>query len=232
MNTTKRMMNGTAGAWTQRGVSLIFALLALVAMTLGAVALIRSVDSGVLALGNLSYKQAALSAGARATEQAVAYLEANIFAATLDNNQPAFGYYATSLDALDPTARSVTTGVVQALVDWDANNCLINGQNVGPAACIAASPEVVVGQDRARYIITRLCSIQGPWIGTDPATGMQQDCASPRVAGSGTGSGRGDPGPAGDPGRLAPSYSPYFRIITRAVGPKGTVSYTETMVHF
>ena len=43
----------------QRGVSLLFALMALAAMLLAAVALVRSVDSGALVLGNLGFKQEA-----------------------------------------------------------------------------------------------------------------------------------------------------------------------------
>ena len=54
----------------QRGVSLIFALLALGAMLLAAVALVRAVDSGALVLGNLGFKQDATSAADRATEYA------------------------------------------------------------------------------------------------------------------------------------------------------------------
>lgn len=219
---------GTAGS--QAGMSLIFALLALVAMTIGAVALVRSVDSGLLALGNLSFKQSGLTAGARATERAVGFLEANIFGTLLDADVPAQGYYATSLDALDPTARSASTGVVLALVDWDANGCLINGEAVAPAACLQPSAEVAVGDDRARYIVTRLCSIPGAFNSIDPGTGQQQDCASPRVVGFAVADDKGAPKPGGRIG--APSYSPYFRVITRTVGPRGTVSFTETLVHF
>ena len=50
--------------------SLLFALLALAAMLLAAVALVRSVDSGALVLGNLGFKQDATSAGDSAAELA------------------------------------------------------------------------------------------------------------------------------------------------------------------
>jgi len=57
---------------SQAGLSLIFALLALVALSLGAVALIRSVDGGTLVLGNLGFKQDATVSTEKATESAAA----------------------------------------------------------------------------------------------------------------------------------------------------------------
>ena len=47
-------------AKSQKGVVLFFALIALVAMSLAAAALVRSVDSGVLVAGNLAFKQSAI----------------------------------------------------------------------------------------------------------------------------------------------------------------------------
>lgn len=210
----------------QAGVSLIFALLALVAMTLGAVALIRSVDSGILALGNLGFKQSALTAGARATETAIAYLEANIATGVLDKDVANKGYYATSKDTLDVTGRSVGSAAVLALVDWDSNGCKVNGQDSGTPSCNTASDEITIGVDKARYVITRLCSQELHFM--DKAN----NCTSPMVTGSTKANARGGldytvPDPAG-----SSTYSPYFRIITRTVGPKGTVSFTETLVHF
>lgn len=210
----------------QSGVSLVFALLALVAMTLGAVALIRSVDTGILALGNLSFKQSGVTAGARAADQALAFLEANILTGVLDKDMANKGYYATSRDTLDATGRSVGTATVLAQVDWDANGCKVNGQDSGTGSCSQASDVIDIGGDKARYIITRLCSQELNFM--DKAN----TCSSPMVSGSTKANARGgldynDPDPIG-----SSTYSPYFRIITRTVGPKGTVSFTETLVHF
>ena len=46
------------GAGTQRGLVLFFALIALVAMSLAALALVRSVDTSTLISGNLAFRQA------------------------------------------------------------------------------------------------------------------------------------------------------------------------------
>ncbi len=86
--------------------SLLFALMALAAMLLAAVALVRSVDSGALVLGNLGFKQEATQAADRAAEVARAWLLTTAVDLTADS--PANGYYATSQDNLDPTGRVTT----------------------------------------------------------------------------------------------------------------------------
>ena len=84
----------------QRGVSLIFALLALGAMLLAAVALVRAVDSGALVLGNLGFKQDATSAADRAAEYARTCLNGGGGCAVIANLNAdgaiGTGYYASS----------------------------------------------------------------------------------------------------------------------------------------
>lgn len=209
----------------QTGVALIFALLALVALTMGAVALIRSVDTGTLALGNLSFKQSGVTAGAKAADQALTWLAANIGSGALDANIPAQGYSATSMDSLDPTGRSLGSANLMAQVDWNEDNCSQTGG--GGAGCMDTAPEITVGSDKVRYIITRLCSRALP---TSDAT---NSCAVPVMGSTIAAAGRGSVDAGGKAERTGGVvYSPYFRIITRTVGPKGTVSFTETLVRF
>jgi len=79
----------------QQGVVLFFALIALVVMSLAAVALIRSVDSNSMIAANISFKQSTILAADRGVEAALTWVNANpasLAADSLDN-----GYYATSL---------------------------------------------------------------------------------------------------------------------------------------
>lgn len=62
------------GQHAQRGVVLIVTLIMLVAMTLAAIALMRSVDTTTVVAGNLAFQQAAYHAADAGTEQAIAYL--------------------------------------------------------------------------------------------------------------------------------------------------------------
>lgn len=211
----------------QAGVALLFTLLALVALSMGAVALIRSVDTGTLALGNLSFKQSGVTAGAKAADQALTWLAANIASGVLDSNVAAQGYSATSMDSLDPTGRSIGTANLMAQVDWGDNNCVVNGVAVGAQGCMDTAPEVTVGADKVRFIIARLCSKPLP---TSDAT---NSCAVPVMGSTVSASGRGSIDSSNKTDRTGGVvYSPYFRIITRTVGPKETVSFTETLVRF
>lgn len=78
----------------EKGVVLFFALIALVAMSLAAVALIRSVDTNSVISGNLSFKQSTLISADRGVETAITWASGNI--AALNADAPGNGYYATA----------------------------------------------------------------------------------------------------------------------------------------
>jgi len=205
----------------QRGSSMLFALIALVVLMLGGAALVRSVDSGQLAMGNLGFKQDAMSAGAPGADTAIAWLQNQLVssAALNDNGAPGTGYYANSLDQLDVTGTN-TANATRALVDWDGDSC------GGAANCIAIphppTTDARTGNQTA-YLIMRLCAATG-----DAST---VDCARPAKAAGGNSMDRG--APTQGHGRFTSGTSgPYYRVITRTKGARDTVSFTETLVHF
>ena len=65
------------GRKQQAGASLLFALITLVALALAASALVRSVDTGAVVMGNLGAKKATAAAADRATQMAINYLVIN-----------------------------------------------------------------------------------------------------------------------------------------------------------
>jgi len=212
---------GRSFAPRQRGVSLLFSLIALVALALAAVALSRSVNVGALIVGNLGFKQDTMLASEQVSEQAFAWVQANVSGSTLFNDVPASGYYATSLDALDPTG-SQTTLTPRAVVDWNGDNCA--GVSGAFSSCIQPSGSITINGNASRYVITRLCAAAG-----DPTQGGNT-CASPLISAA-----------ADDQNRSGFDYArPYgfgqtvvtilYRIVVRTVGPRGTTSYTETIV--
>lgn len=105
-------------AHLQRGVVLFFALIALVAMSLAAVALIRSVDTNSMIAGNLSFKQSSILSADRGAEVAIAWLSAQTTAG-LGNNAAANGYYATML--ADAKTLVDASGVAGTIANPDAN---------------------------------------------------------------------------------------------------------------
>lgn len=209
----------------QRGMSLMFALFALVALALAAITLVRTVDTSALVIGNLGFKQDATATADRITERAVTWLSGNVGGTTLYNDGvAATGYFASSRDALDATGTS-STATTRVLVDWNNDDC---AYAVG-AYTGCEKPKFVTDltgtTNTGAYVITRLCRTTG----SPSAAG--NSCAVPVVGAVKTSGARGAVGYPG--GRLtAMSGGPYYRIVSRAVGPRGTVSFTETIVSF
>jgi type IV pilus assembly protein PilX len=74
MNTLPKFKSG--GAIKQRGLVLFFTLIALVVMSLAAVALIRSVDTSTMIAGNLAFRQSGNYSTDKGIEAAIAWLSA------------------------------------------------------------------------------------------------------------------------------------------------------------
>ena len=205
----------------QRGVSLLFALLALAALSLAAVALVRSVDGGSLVIGNLSFKQDTTRAADRATEFARAWLASS--GADLSSDGAAgTGYYAQVRNNLDPTGQLTSASRQMDVVNWgDASSCSCVGSTC--AQCLTPSPDITLngGTVRARYLITRLCPNSG-------AVATGNACAQPVSLPVNTNPDKGTPDPNGL--NMPESQAPYYRIIVRTVGGRNTVSFTETIV--
>lgn len=214
--------NRTTPIRRQRGVSLIFALIALVIVSLGAVALVRSVDNSSLVIGNLGFKQDATSAASQAAEAAVAYLNANA-GTTLHSDQVAAGYYASSLDSLDVTGQGSTANT-RAVVDWNGSgNCSLYATG-SFGTCMSPSAEISLngGVNRARYIVTRLCAVAGA-----PAA---IDCAVPTGSQLTGGGNKGAQSYKDGKAQTTVVNSQFYRVVVRATSARGTVSFTETIV--
>jgi hypothetical protein len=76
MNTLSKLKSGRGHAAKQRGVVLFFTLIALVVMSLAAVALIRSVDTSTMIAGNLAFRQSGTSSTDTGMEAAIGWLSA------------------------------------------------------------------------------------------------------------------------------------------------------------
>ncbi|MCV2368509.1 pilus assembly PilX family protein [Roseateles oligotrophus] len=207
--------------------SMLFAMISLVVLTLGAVAMLRSVNTGLMVLGNLGFKQDALAAGSVGTEAAITWLQANA-GVMLDGEHAAQAYYPVAITALDPTGRTISTPLANlVLVDWDGSDCAVSGLNGRKPVCVKAPIELAAaGGNKVRYVITRLCAQAGP---ADAAN----DCLVPVVAAvGGSTTQRGSMAYGSSSRFVERSLGTYYRIITRTEGVRGTVSFTETLVHF
>ena len=207
----------------QSGVVLFIALIVLVAMTLAGIALVRSVDTGNVVAGNLAFKQGATLAGDAGTEAAMTWLQAVAGSSSSYTDQAASGYYSTSQDTLDMTGSSNDPNL--ARVDWDFNSCSGAIIPTQISACITPAPAISAGAgNTVTYIIHRLCQSPG-----DPnSTG--NSCANYKST-STTSPKKGEL-KYGDDKRFEPLPKEYYRITSRTVGPRNTVSFVETIIHF
>ena len=223
MNRT--FLHRTVNRATQRGVSLVFSLITLVALSLAAVALIRSVDTGATILGNLSFKQDTLMAADEATRQAIAWLDNNRAGTALYTSIQDQGYSAATVAELDPAGTRPSTAANYAqrvLIDWDMNNCGGYANCVKPlATALSVGPASV----QARWYIVRVCNTAG-----DPSLPTVA-CARPITASTAPTAEKGEMNYT-DPKLQQVLLTQYFRVIVRARGGRNTTSVTETLVHF
>jgi len=212
----------------QRGVSLVFSLLALVALSLAAVALIRAVNTGSGILGNLGFKQDALLGADDATRVAIEWLGGKVNASSTDlyADITASGYYAADRPSLNATGASSSTAT--AAIDWSGSGC---GSLTG-ANClqpVTADPTKMKNTGvTAQYVVLRLCNLAG-----DPtASSSTIQCASPLTASASPSVEKNSP-KSSSPRRAGSTVqSQYYRIVVRAKGARGTLSFTDTVVHF
>ncbi|MFM2055228.1 MAG: hypothetical protein RL456_3265 [Pseudomonadota bacterium] len=220
-------------ARAQRGASLLFAMMTVVALSLAAVALIRSVDTGTTILGNLSFKQDTLLAADRGTRLAVDWIlsELNTSSTSLDTDRisqdsQSRGYLASVRPGLDPASTSPAADRVA--IDWNDDQCRSQrGPSVSSTNCLRPVAPIDMGRNvSVRYLIVRLCS--GP--GSSSSPGVQ--CPRPIHVSSVVTGERGEIN-SQNPSRLGTAtLTEYYRVIVRARGARNTISTTETLVHF
>jgi type IV pilus assembly protein PilX len=201
----------------QKGFVLFIALIALVAMSLAAAALIRSVDSSVLVAGNLAFKQSATLAAETSIEVATQALVNQAF--PLNSASPAHGYFPTvTMDKASANFLDLTNDGV-----WAANGRQITQATVGGSAAntngIGAN-NLDIGGNSIRYITQRMCR--------DAAA---TDCLFGRATSQGNSKGSDGLNDGHSPLGTTATTSPVYRITSRVDGPKNTVSYIQVYTY-
>jgi type IV pilus assembly protein PilX len=210
----------------QQGLALIFALIGLLALSMGAVALLHAVDSGTRVLGNLGFKQEATASADRATQAAIEWLGTN--SASLTATDASNGYYALAYDNLDATGQA-SGNAGRVMVDWNNDSCLYASGTVGTACTL--TPRTVASAGSAepltlRYVIFRLCSATG----ATTATG--NSCAQPSSSGAGVAADKGSLDYSKPSPLVGSAQGTYYRVVVQAVDARSTTSITETIVQF
>lgn len=194
-------------ATKQRGAVLVVALIAMVAIMLAAVALVRSVDTNTVISGNLAFKQAATASANGGLESAIAWMKqvnANATGASQDpfldpshafnNDNAAAGYYSSVDPALNLMADATWANNVSANAGTDAS-----GNSI-------------------RYIIQRMC--RNPNEVLSDANCMFSDETSDT-----------DSHNTGQPYPKKGGKHPLNRVTVRVTGPRNTVSYVQAFIY-
>jgi len=189
----------------QHGVVLFIALIVMVALSLAAIALVRSVDTTNAVIGNLSFRMASILPGNLAVEQAAAAL---FFDADITHvvhipdktaDLPAENYFA-SWQASDDAR-----GVPRVL------------QKKSTAYALAKTMSDTTTQTDMTYVIERMCQQPGPPLSAPPTN---CDLLLPKVPLGTT---------VGDSQINLPS-DPYYRVTIRVDGPQNTASFLQAML--
>jgi len=199
---------------------LFLALIALVVMSLAAVALIRSVDTSTLIAGNLAFRQSATTSADNGVEAAITLLAGmrdsstlnvltdlhhpfNItnLTSTITNPVANPGYFSSADPSLNLTASATWNGVNNRSLPTD-----VNGNTV-------------------QYIIQRMCRTPNVAI-------KDADCLFSSAAND---NGRQNiPLPkdiCNGSGCPVAGQTPQIRITARVTGPRNTVSYVQAFVY-
>jgi Tfp pilus assembly protein PilX len=215
----------SVGYAKQRGIALFFALIALLAISLAAVALIRSVDTSTLIAGNLAFKQSATTSGDAGVEAAMSWMStietANAGLSVLTQTAHPFNNTGGVAGALNPgyysnlnPALSLTDGTG---IQWNTNDSC----GTGPNCADAVDPS----GNTTRYIIQRMCRNANQLV---PAANCLFSGAALDNGGHAT------PLPQNvciGEGCPSSGQAPQNRITSRTTGPRNTVSYIQAFVY-
>ena len=199
----------------QRGVVLFIALIVMVAMSLAAIALMRSVDTTSAVIGNLAFRQASILPANYGIEDAAAGLfndanPANIARiADVRVDTPAQNYYATH----------------SQVAGWDDQYGVPQPLQTKAAAALLQRPPMTDGaQNTVTYVTERMCNPNAPIIPADKSAANTWCDMMPPKQSPGT--------TINDPMAAIISAQPFYRVTVRVDGPPGTntVSFAQAML--
>ena len=191
----------------QRGVVLFIALIVMVAMSLAAIALIRSVDTTNAIVGNLAFRMASILPANASIEQAASALfsDADIAAVVHIPDKkvdlPAENYYARRLPGED------ARGVPALLQKRSTASTL-------PKQFDADDSDTAATNTHVTYLIERMC------LATGAATIGNCDLVPPK----------GNPGDTLGDINFGAGSIPFYRVTVRVDGPQNTATFVQAML--
>lgn len=201
----------------QRGVVLLFSLIALVVLLIAAVALMRSFNTSMFMSGNIAFKRDLQNQGERAIDRVMNEFRAGgalNTAAARSANRAASNYSATAL--------AVNLQGIPNALQSDANFGAVGvtGNDITPANEATLANQAV----SIRYVVDRMCSVTGDERAVSancllvsepcPAGGSSSDPVNPCRNSSG--------------GAGAASQGVVYRLSVRVQGPRNTQAFFQS----
>ena len=193
----------------QRGVALVFAMIALVVLLIGAAAIMQSMNTSLFTAGNLGFKRDLTNQGERALNTVLDLVSTGALGSETARqvNNTARNYSATIF------ADTNAQGIPAALLSDTAF-----------AAVGVASNDITIADMSVavRYVVDRLCAT-GTAAVTATACSVSGNIAP--AGGSSSESARAEDTSAGGVGALVPQA--IYRVTIRVSGPRGTQSFFQ-----
>ena len=188
----------------QRGVTLIIALIVLVAMTLAGVAMMRSVDTGTIVVGNIAFRQSTVHSADQGLQAAYNLISANAGTTVLYNDDNIIGVgsrgYWSSVPANERS-------------DW----LMDNNKWTNAAQVNAGNPDA--SGNVVYYVIHRLCT--APNVANTATT-----CAATPDNTAITGEGID----ASSANYFTRPPATHYRITSKSVGPRNSITFVQTLI--
>lgn len=209
MKNTHRYNTMTRPSQTQRGVVLLFALIALLVLMIGAVALVRSFNTTLFNTGNIAFKKDLQNQSERAATVVFAALDTNGALST-----PALR--ANPLPAQNYSARMLVNN------DKGIPLALLTNNDFASVGIIANDIRIEDQKVTIRYVVDRLCTTEG-----DETTLAEGACVV--AAGAAKDDGSSDKPTGKEGGDALPEQRQIvYRLSIRADGPRGTQAYFQS----
>jgi type IV pilus assembly protein PilX len=193
-----------SGRRGQGGVVLFVALIVLIVMTLSGLALLRQMGVGTSIAGNIAFKENATFVADRGAEVAMLYIRpAPPVVRDTTADSPANGYWSSWVDGFDPKAYL-----------WGVRSMALADDPI--------IRDIAQTGNTADVFIQRLCANAG-MSALDPL----QRCSDLPIDNPFRSHGGGLPY-GGGINTVTPF--PFYRVTTRVIGPRNTVSYTQVLM--
>lgn len=194
----------------ERGVVLIFALIALVILLIGAAAMMTSMNSSLFAAGNYGFKRDLTNQGERALNRVLTLVSTGALAneTTRQSHNKAQNYRASIIT--DANAQGLPNALLSTAA-FDAIGLASNDITIADAGVTV------------RYVVDRLC-VDGT-TAVDVASCTVAGNAAPTTASASEGNGRAENSSTGGVGAIKPTA--VYRVSIRVTGPRNTQSFFQ-----